>query len=42
MRVLGLGFTNPGRTGGVWVVCMGFGGVGGGLGQGLGGCCESG
>ena len=39
MRELGLGFTNPVRTGGVLDVCLGCGGVGGewvgGLDQGL-------
>ena len=39
MRGLGLGFTNPVKTGGVLDVCLGFGGVGGewvrGLNQGL-------
>ena len=29
MRALGLGFTNPVRTGGVLDVCLGCGGVGG-------------
>ena len=40
VRGLGLGFTNPGGTGGKWDMCMCFGcdGVGWGvLGQGLGG-----
>ena len=50
MRGLGLGFTNPVGTGGVWDLCLGCGGEGGvgGVGEwlfprsGRVGCCESG
>ena len=50
MRGLGLGFTNPVGTGGVWDACLCCGGVGALLGPGygrmgwfyVGVCCESG